>query len=198
LPNVPTAAPGRTSTAAWMCAGDLTSLSVVFFLFALAVIIHIKPLEYVSFNIFGLDISDMYHMLVSAAIAGVCFSLIGLALVLTTTPVPSYLGGIAAERAKPLKSGCPSRSSRCVRGKHFPRYKFQGLPHAEALCYWTMEKFAAGSFPGLPPRQARPRASSTPIPSPVRVGLRRCSQQQIAAGQSEEISGDHAANAAGR
>ena len=85
----------------------LTSLSVVFFLFALAVVVHIKPLEYVSFNIFGLDISDMYHMLVSAAIAGFCFSLIGLALVLTTTPVPSYLGGIAAQRAKLIEALLP-------------------------------------------------------------------------------------------
>ena len=81
----------------------LTSLSAFFFLFALAVIIHIKPLEYVSFNVFGLDVFDMYHMLVSAAIAAVCFSLIGLALVLTTTPAPSYLGDIAAERARPWR-----------------------------------------------------------------------------------------------
>src|SRR5580658_646513 len=50
----------------------LTSLSAFFFLFALAVIIHIKPLEYVSFNVLSLDLFDMYHMLVSAAIAGVC------------------------------------------------------------------------------------------------------------------------------
>jgi hypothetical protein len=85
----------------------LTSLSVLFFLFALAVIVHIKPFEYVFINIFGLDIFDMYHMLVSAAIAGVCFSLIGLALVLTTTPAPSYLGGIAAERAKDIEERLP-------------------------------------------------------------------------------------------
>jgi hypothetical protein len=49
----------------------------------------------------------MYHMLVSAAIAGVCFSVIGLALVLTTTPAPSYLGGIAAERAKVIEERLP-------------------------------------------------------------------------------------------
>ena len=85
----------------------LTSLSAVFFLFALLVVVHVKPLEYVSFNIFGLDIYDMYHMLVSAAIAGVCFSLIGLALVLPTTPVQSYLGGIAAERAKIIEERLP-------------------------------------------------------------------------------------------
>src|SRR5579863_10080022 len=48
----------------------LTSLAVIFFLFALAVIRHIKPLEHVAFNILGLDIVSMYQMLVSAAIAG--------------------------------------------------------------------------------------------------------------------------------
>jgi hypothetical protein len=85
----------------------LTSLSVIFFLFALAVIRHIKPLEHVAFNIFGLDVFDMYHMLVSAAVAGICFSVIAFLLVLTTTPVPSYLGGIAAERARLLEERLP-------------------------------------------------------------------------------------------
>ncbi|MGA2650288.1 MAG: hypothetical protein ABSF28_07185 [Terracidiphilus sp.] len=85
----------------------LTSLAVIFFLFALAVIRHIKPLEHVAFNIFGLDVFDMYHMLVSAAVAGICFSVIAFLLVLTTTPVPSYLGGIAAERARLLEERLP-------------------------------------------------------------------------------------------
>ncbi len=85
----------------------LTSLSVIFFLFALAVIRHIKPLEHVAFNVFGLDVFDMYHMLVSAAVAGICFSVIAFLLVLTTTPVPSYLGGIAAERARLLEERLP-------------------------------------------------------------------------------------------
>ncbi len=86
----------------------LTSLSVFFSLFALAVLRHIKPLEHVAFNILGLDIVDTYHMLVSAAIAGVFFSVIAFVLVLTTTPVPSYLGGIAAERAKILEERLPA------------------------------------------------------------------------------------------
>jgi uncharacterized membrane protein len=86
----------------------LTSLSVFFSLFALAVLEHIKPLEHVAFNIFGLDISDIYHMLTSAAIAGVCFSVIAFALVLMATPAPSYLGGIAAERAKLLEERLPA------------------------------------------------------------------------------------------
>jgi len=86
----------------------LTSTAALFFLFALAVLKHVKPLEHVAFNIFGLDIADTYHMLVSAGIAGLCFSVIALALVLTTTPAPSYLGGLAAERAKLLEERLPA------------------------------------------------------------------------------------------
>ena len=86
----------------------LTSLSVLFFLFALAVLKHIRPLEHVAFKILGLDIYDMYHMLVSAGIAGLCFSLIAMALVLMATPAPSYLGDIAAERAKLIEQHLPA------------------------------------------------------------------------------------------
>jgi hypothetical protein len=86
----------------------LTSLAVFFFLFALAVLKHIKPLDHVAFSVFGLDIYDMYHMLISAGIAGLCFSLIALALVLTATPVPTYLSGIASERAKLIEERLPA------------------------------------------------------------------------------------------
>jgi hypothetical protein len=85
----------------------LTSLAVFFFLFALAVLKHIKPLEHVAFNIFGLDIADTYHMLVSAGVAGLCFSVIALLLVLTTTPASSHLSGIAAEHAKLIEDRLP-------------------------------------------------------------------------------------------
>jgi hypothetical protein len=85
----------------------LTSLAVFFFLFALSVLHHIKPLEHVAFNIFGLDIFDMYQMFVSAGVAGLCFSVIALTLVLTTTPVPAYLSDMAAERAKLLEDRLP-------------------------------------------------------------------------------------------
>jgi hypothetical protein len=78
----------------------LTGTASIFFIFALAVLEHVKPLEHVAFKMLGLDVFDMYHMLVSAGVAGLCFSLILLALVLMATPAPSYLGGIAAERAK--------------------------------------------------------------------------------------------------
>jgi hypothetical protein len=82
----------------------LTSLAVMFFLFATAVIMHIKPLEHVAFNILGLDIISMYQMLVSAGIAGVCFSFIAFLLVLTATPVPIYL----TERVKLLEEHLPA------------------------------------------------------------------------------------------
>jgi len=86
----------------------LTSLAALFFLFALAVMHHVKPLENVAFKILGLDIFDMYHMLMSAATAGVCFSVIAFVLVLTATPVPNYLGGIAAERARLMEERLPA------------------------------------------------------------------------------------------
>jgi hypothetical protein len=85
----------------------LTSTAALFFLFALAVMKHIKPLEHVAFKILGLDIFDMYHMLISAGIAGLCFSLIAMALVLMATPAPSYLGGIAAEQARLIEQRLP-------------------------------------------------------------------------------------------
>jgi hypothetical protein len=95
----------------------LTSLAVVFFLFALAVVKHIKPLEHVAFNVLGLDISDMYHMLLSAGTAGLIFSVIALALVLTATPAPTYLSGIAAERARVIEERLPA----AIRSLRSPR-----------------------------------------------------------------------------
>jgi Mn2+/Fe2+ NRAMP family transporter len=86
----------------------LTFLAVFFFLFALAVLKHVKPLEHVAFNVFSLDIYDTYHMLVSAGVAGLCFSVILLALVLTATPASSYLGNIAAEHARLLEARLPA------------------------------------------------------------------------------------------
>ena len=70
-----------------------------------------------AFNILGLDVFDMYHMLVSAGIAGLCFSLVAMALVLMATPAPSYLGGIAAERAKLIEERLPGPSSRYCRAR---------------------------------------------------------------------------------
>jgi len=85
----------------------LTATSVFFSVFALATLMHIKPLEHVAFNLLGLDVFDMYHMLVSGAIAGVCFSVMAFALVMMATPAPKYLGGIAAERARIIEERLP-------------------------------------------------------------------------------------------
>lgn len=85
----------------------LTSLSAFFFLFALAVLLHVKPLENVTYNFFGLDIDSMYQMLVSSAVAGLSFSLIAFILVLIATPAPTYLSGLAAERAKEIEKRLP-------------------------------------------------------------------------------------------
>jgi len=87
----------------------LTSTAALFFLFALAVLKHIKPLEHMAFNVFGLDVEDTYHMLVSAGIAGLVFSVIALALVLMATPAHSHLSSLAAERAKLLEERLPAR-----------------------------------------------------------------------------------------
>jgi hypothetical protein len=78
----------------------LTSVAALFFLFALAALKHVQPLEHVAFKVLGLDSFDVYHMLVSAGIAGLCFSVIAMALVLMATPAPSYISGIAAQRAR--------------------------------------------------------------------------------------------------
>jgi len=86
----------------------LTSTAALFFLFALAVLKHIKPLEHVAFKILGLDIFDMYHMLVSAGVAGLVFSIIALSLVLMATPAPSYLSGIAVARARVIEEHLPA------------------------------------------------------------------------------------------
>lgn len=86
----------------------LTSLSAIFFLFALAVLKHIKPMEQMAFKTLGLDVEDTYHMLFSAGIAGLLFSVIALALVLTATPARAYLGDLASERAKLLEQRLPA------------------------------------------------------------------------------------------
>jgi len=85
----------------------LTALSMLSFLFALAVLQRVKLLEHVAFNILGLDKVSMYQMLVSAAFAGLAFSLIAFILVLVTTPASAYIGDMADERARLLEARLP-------------------------------------------------------------------------------------------
>jgi len=85
----------------------LTALSMLSFLFALAVLQRVKFMEHVAFNILGLDTVSMYQMLVSAAFAGLGFSLVAFILVMTTTPASAYLGGMAMERARSIEARLP-------------------------------------------------------------------------------------------
>jgi len=85
----------------------LTALSMISFLFALAVLQRVKFMEHVAFNILGLDKVSMYQMLVSAAFAGLAFSLIAFVLVLIATPATAYFGGMAADRAKLIEARLP-------------------------------------------------------------------------------------------
>jgi len=94
----------------------LTALSMISFLFALAVLQRVKYMEHVAFNILGLDTVSMYQMLVSAAFAGLAFSMIAFVLVLISTPAPSYLGGLAAERARLIEARLPE-SIRSLRSR---------------------------------------------------------------------------------
>jgi hypothetical protein len=86
----------------------LTALSMISFLFALAVLQRVKFMENVAFNILGLDKVSVYQMLVSAAFAGLGFSLIAFILVLVTTPASAYLGGMAADRARLIEARLPA------------------------------------------------------------------------------------------
>jgi hypothetical protein len=94
----------------------LTALSMLSFLFALSVLQRVKFMEHVAFNILGLDTVSMYQMLVSAAFAGLGFSLIGFILVMTTTPASAYIGGIAVERARLIEARLPE-SIRSLRSR---------------------------------------------------------------------------------
>jgi hypothetical protein len=85
----------------------LTALSMISFLFALAVLQRVKVMEHVAFNILHLEKISVYQMLVSAAFAGLGFSLIAFVLVLATTPASAYLGGMAMERARNIEAHLP-------------------------------------------------------------------------------------------
>jgi hypothetical protein len=86
----------------------LTALSMISFLFALAVLQRVKYMENVAFNILHLEKISVYQMLVSAAFAGLGFSLIAFILVMASTPAPSYLGDMAAQRARLIEARLPA------------------------------------------------------------------------------------------
>lgn len=84
----------------------LSTLSVLAFLLALAVIHHVQPLrDWVL--VMHLDGRDMALSLRMGAMFGLLFSLVLWILVAVATPAPVYLTGVALEQARILQSRLP-------------------------------------------------------------------------------------------
>jgi len=86
----------------------LTSLLVFLSVLAMVLLRRFRPMEHAAFTLFGLDVASVYQLLLAAAGVGVCLSVIVFTLVLMSTPVPSHLGGIAAERLKTIEERLPA------------------------------------------------------------------------------------------
>jgi hypothetical protein len=86
----------------------LTSLLVLLSALAMVLLRRFRPMEHVTFTLFGLDVASVYQLLLAAAGVGVCLSVIVFTLVLMSTPVPSHLGGMAAERLKTIEERLPA------------------------------------------------------------------------------------------
>lgn len=86
----------------------LSTVSTAGFLLALAIIHHIDPLQHwaiASFHLFS-DI-DVVLTMQFAAVAGLFASLLIWLIVALMTPAPTYLRGVAIERAKVLQDRLP-------------------------------------------------------------------------------------------
>jgi hypothetical protein len=86
----------------------LSTVSTAAFLLALAIIHHIDPLQHWAIARFHLlhDI-DVVLTMQFAAVAGLFASLLIWLLVALVTPAPTYLRGVALERAKVLQERIP-------------------------------------------------------------------------------------------
>lgn len=88
----------------------LSTLSILTFLLALAVIHHVQPLrEWVL--IMHLDGRQVALTLQTAAMFGLLVSLVSWVLVAVATPVPVYLTGVALTQARLLQSRLPHDGS---------------------------------------------------------------------------------------
>ena len=134
----------------------LTSLAVFFFLFALAVLKHIRPVEHMAFNVFGLDVADTYHMLVSAGIAGLIFSVIALgagADGYARAGVPGRHCRRARQADRRAAAGGNQGAASAV--KQFGGKNFRASPCGRPLCVWGThfclgERLKAEWSPRLP------------------------------------------------
>ena len=84
----------------------LSSLSILVFLMALAVIHHIEPLRTWSV-VMHLEHTQLVLTLQAAAVLGLLASLVAWVLVAVATPAPIYLTGVAIEQARVLQDRIP-------------------------------------------------------------------------------------------
>jgi anti-sigma factor RsiW len=86
---------------------SLSTLSIVAFLLALAVIHRIEPLRTFSVVVLHLEHAQMVLTLQAAAVLGLLASLLAWVLVAIATPAPIYLTGVAIEQARVLQDRIP-------------------------------------------------------------------------------------------
>jgi anti-sigma factor RsiW len=86
---------------------SLSTVSIVAFLLALAVIHHIEPLRSFSIVVLHLEHAQMVLTLQAAAVLGLLASLLAWVLVAIATPAPIYLTGVAIEQARVLQDRIP-------------------------------------------------------------------------------------------
>ena len=84
----------------------LSTLSILVFLLALAVIHHIEPLRTAAV-VMLLEHTQLVLTLQAAAIIGLLASLVAWVLVAVATPAPVYLTGVAIEQARVLQDRIP-------------------------------------------------------------------------------------------
>jgi anti-sigma factor RsiW len=85
---------------------SLSTLSILAFLLALAVIHHIEPLRTAAV-VLQLEHAQMVLTLQAAAVLGLLASLLAWVLVAIATPAPIYLTGVAIEQARVLQDRIP-------------------------------------------------------------------------------------------
>ncbi len=85
---------------------SLSSLSILAFLLALAVIHHVEPLRTAAV-VMHLEHTQLVLTLQAAAILGLLASLVAWVLVAVATPAPVYLTGVAIEQARVLHDRIP-------------------------------------------------------------------------------------------
>lgn len=85
---------------------SLSTLSIMAFLLALAVIHHIEPLRTAAV-VMHLEHTELVLTLQAAAIMGLLASLLAWILVAIATPAPVYLTGVAIEQARVLQDRIP-------------------------------------------------------------------------------------------